>query len=158
MRRIIVAATLALFATAPALAGTTGILSGTVIDARGKALSEVRVTINSPASVCRTTSDARGAFICMALPPDVYTVSLERETYATVAHAGVTVFSDHVSIVRDCLCDSDGVRLLAAKSLTDEYIVNGTSVANWDLRQMSIAEMLQAVPGVVVAPVTARVP
>lgn len=94
-RLLAAAFALALFAfCVPAVAGTTGGLSGTVADAGGTPLAGVRVSVVSPSQTASTTTDAGGHFAFVSLQPDDYSVSLDKQGYEPVALAGVAVFAD----------------------------------------------------------------
>src|SRR6516162_793528 len=78
-----------------ALAGTTGTLRGSVIDARSHApIAGVRVIAESPSQIARTTTDAAGQFRFISLVPETYVVRAERAGYDPVAQTGVSVFAD----------------------------------------------------------------
>ncbi|HKU66542.1 MAG TPA: TonB-dependent receptor [Candidatus Baltobacteraceae bacterium] len=78
-----------------ALAGTTGNITGTLTDtSTGKAVADAKIGAVSPSQSASTTTDAGGHFTFLALAPDTYVVSAEKEGYAPVSLAGVTVFAD----------------------------------------------------------------
>ena len=80
-----------------ALAGTTGGLTGTVIDATSRApIAGAVVTISSPSQTAAVTTDASGHFGFLTLTPDTYTVSVTKDTYSPFSSAGVAVFADTV--------------------------------------------------------------
>ncbi len=60
---------------------TTGSISGTVVDASGMPLANVKVTAASPSARTSARTDVRGAFSFLGLPPDSYTVSAEIAGY-----------------------------------------------------------------------------
>src|SRR6476646_9261598 len=61
---------------APAFAGTTGILAGTVTDSATSApLANVQVTAVAPTGRATTTTNSRGFFSMAGLSPDTYSVS-----------------------------------------------------------------------------------
>src|SRR5579884_1255916 len=98
VRHALVAATIALAMLVQvtwALAGTTGGISGTLIDtASGKPLASATITAISPSQSANTTTDAGGHFSFLNLAPDTYTVSATKSGYAPMSLAGVTVFAD----------------------------------------------------------------
>ena len=61
------------------LAGTTGGLSGTVLDDKNAPVVGASVTAASPTGLASTTTDANGKFSFLALSPDTYVVSVEKE-------------------------------------------------------------------------------
>lgn len=96
-RRAIAAAacSLAFIWGAPCLSGTTGGISGRVVDAVTRApLAGVQVVVTSPSGSARSATDAKGRYIFLALAPDTYTVTASRDGYLTYVHDGVTVQSD----------------------------------------------------------------
>src|SRR5581483_2167665 len=80
-------------AIAPARAAeaTTGIIAGSVVDAKGAPLAGARVTAASPSGRYEETTDAHGAFALLGVSPDTYTVSVQRTGYRTVVRSGITV-------------------------------------------------------------------
>jgi hypothetical protein len=82
------------------LAGTTGGLSGTVIDADTSApIAGAHVTVTSPSETASATTDSAGHFSLLALAPDTYTVSAEKNGYQAVSVPGQTVFADTTQTV-----------------------------------------------------------
>ncbi len=80
-----------------AFGGTTGVISGRVIDASTRSgIADVLVTASSPSQVERTTTTADGSFTFAALAPDTYAVSTHKAGYADESFAGITVFADNV--------------------------------------------------------------
>jgi len=78
-----------------ALAGTTGNITGTLTDTTtGKAVADAKIGAVSPSQSATTTTDAGGHFTFLGLAPDTYTVSAEKQGYAPISLAGVTVFAD----------------------------------------------------------------
>ena len=81
-----------------ALAGTTGKLTGTVVDEKGQAVPGATVTVSSPALIGgpRTaTTEVNGTFSFPALDPGVYTVKIELSGFLTQEHTAVQVRLDH---------------------------------------------------------------
>ncbi len=76
------------------LAGTTGSLTGTVLDASSQAVASAKVTATSPSQTVTATTDGGGHFTFASLAPDTYTVSVEKQGYDPIAQAGVNVFAD----------------------------------------------------------------
>jgi len=77
------------------LAGTTGGLSGTVVAGSDRVpVAAAKVTASSPSAQSSTLTDAAGKFIFISLPPDTYTVSVEKAGYEPVDASGITVVSD----------------------------------------------------------------
>ena len=80
-----------------ALAGTTGGLTGTVIDASTSApVAGAVVTVTSPSQTASVTTDAAGRFAFLTLAPDTYTVSVTKDNYQPLSAPGQIVFADSV--------------------------------------------------------------
>ena len=80
---------------APALAGTTGSITGTVSDAKTHLpLAGVRVEIASPSQTSATTTDAGGRFTFISLSPDTYAITLGKTGYERLVAGGITVQAD----------------------------------------------------------------
>ncbi|MDQ2865030.1 MAG: TonB-dependent receptor [Candidatus Eremiobacteraeota bacterium] len=78
-----------------ALAGTTGGLTGVVLDAQSNApVAGAKVTVTSPSQSVSSTTDAAGHFAFLSLSPDTYTVAAERSGYEPVSLPGESVFAD----------------------------------------------------------------
>jgi hypothetical protein len=93
----LVAALFGMLVPPAAVAGTTGGITGRIIDLRTHApLAGVLVTANSPSQSARSTSDASGTYRFLSLAPDTYTLAFSKEGYDPVAQAGVTVVADQV--------------------------------------------------------------
>ena len=83
-----------------ALAGTTGHISGTVVNAQtGAPIPNAKVTASSVSQTATTTTDASGNFTFISLSPDTYSVSSDKEGFQPVSQAGVTVFADATQTV-----------------------------------------------------------
>src|SRR5579864_3070281 len=82
--------------TMSVLAGTTGGLSGTVVDATSsKPITGAHISVASPSQAATATTDATGRFSFVSLAPDTYTVSVAATaTYDTATVSGVTVQAD----------------------------------------------------------------
>lgn len=77
-----------------ALAGTTGRLSGTVTGATGAPIAGAKITVTSPSQTSSTATDAAGNFTFISLPPDTYTIGVEKDGYQPASQAGITIFAD----------------------------------------------------------------
>jgi len=78
-----------------ALAGSSGGIAGTVTDAQtGAPIPGVRLQITSPSQTVNTTTDAHGHFVVFSLEPDNYTLTAEKDGYATRTAAGYSVYAD----------------------------------------------------------------
>ncbi|HET9393727.1 MAG TPA: TonB-dependent receptor [Candidatus Rubrimentiphilum sp.] len=78
-----------------ALAGTTGSITGQVMDATtGKPVADATVTAVSPSQSATATTDAGGNYRFFTLAPDTYTVSATKTGYNSASQSGITVFAD----------------------------------------------------------------
>lgn len=82
-------------ATETAQAGTTGVITGTVLDEKTAPIVGARVTATSTTDIEKTTTDPHGHFVFLALPPNIYTITLEKKGFIPLAFAGITVFADN---------------------------------------------------------------
>src|ERR1700694_2252618 len=75
----------------PAVAGTTGGVSGRVIDgATSASIDGARVDVVSPSGSASTTTDAKGHYAFLSLAPDTYTVTAHHDGYETFVERGIT--------------------------------------------------------------------
>src|SRR5579875_1301681 len=86
-----------------AYAGNTGNITGTVTDAAGKPVADVRVTAASASQTASATTDAHGFYSILNLIPDTYTVSFQKSGYAEASSAGVVVMQDQTQSVNQQL-------------------------------------------------------
>ncbi|HTU81185.1 MAG TPA: TonB-dependent receptor [Candidatus Acidoferrales bacterium] len=83
-----------------ALAGTTGGLSGVVLDAGTSApVAGAQVTAVSPSQSVSATTDAGGHFTFLTLAPDNYTVTVSKSGYQSTSVPGNIVFADTVQTI-----------------------------------------------------------
>ncbi len=82
--------------TTVVLAGTTGSVTGTVVDAATRQpIAAARVTAASPSQSVTTTSDAAGKYAFVSLSPDTYTISVAvSANHDAYTVSGVTVQAD----------------------------------------------------------------
>lgn len=76
------------------LAGTTGSISGTVMDQNGAPVAGVRVTATSASQNASVTSDSKGFYSVLNLSPDTYTITANKSGYDPSTLYGVTVTAD----------------------------------------------------------------
>jgi hypothetical protein len=86
-----------------AYAGTTGNISGTVIDGSGKPVADVAVTAASASQSEKTATDAHGFYTLVNLTPDTYTVSFQKQGFQALSVPGITVFQDQTIAVNQRL-------------------------------------------------------
>jgi hypothetical protein len=96
-RSILGAALIAALLPSQAVAGTTGGITGRVVDARTHSpVAGVLVSAASPSQSARSTTDASGTYRFLSLSPDTYTLSFSKTGYDAVAQPGVTVIADQI--------------------------------------------------------------
>ncbi len=84
----------------PASAGTTGGVSGSVVDQKTQApLADATIVIGSPSQTASATSDAGGHFTFLSLLPDTYTLAVTKNGYEPSTINGIAVFADQVQAV-----------------------------------------------------------
>src|SRR5262249_38842915 len=102
-----------------ALAGTTGGLTGSVVDAdSGAPIAAADVTLASPSQTASRTTDASGRFTFLVLPPDTYTVTVAKSGYQSISIPGQVVFADTVQTVQ--------VRMVKALKTIAHVVGTGT--------------------------------
>jgi hypothetical protein len=152
------------------LAGTTGTLSGTVIDSATKQpLVGAKVTATSPSQISSATTTSSGHFEILSLAPDTYTLAISFPGYEASSVTGVTIFADNT---RDLVIPADKITktiaivkskpassLVKAGTTADVYSVDPVAqakvaVAGGGSNLDSAFSALATVPGVSVLPGT----
>jgi Carboxypeptidase regulatory-like domain/TonB dependent receptor-like, beta-barrel len=142
MKRFLFGVIVCLAAASVAMAGTTGLLTGTVLDDQGKALPGATVTITSPAMIggARTQVTAGdGTFNFPALSPGYYTVKIELSGFVTQERNQVQVrldrtteinvqmplgkFAEEVTVVAETPV-IDPTQVSTSQTFTSEYLKN----------------------------------
>jgi len=137
-RSVVAALTIAALFPVYANAGTTGGISGRVVDAATRApLPDVTVSAVSPSQTATTTTDATGDFSFLSLAPDSYTVTFTKVGFDPFTQPGVTIFADQNQTLAvelgKTLKTIAHVQARSASSLlkggttSDVYSVNATS-------------------------------
>ncbi|HEY1869175.1 MAG TPA: carboxypeptidase-like regulatory domain-containing protein [Candidatus Cybelea sp.] len=76
-------------------AGTLGGIAGIVTDSKtGAPVAGAKVVISSPSQKVTTTTSANGHYVALSLPPDSYTVTIQKDGYSTQSFAGYAVQAD----------------------------------------------------------------
>jgi hypothetical protein len=146
----------------PAVAGTTGTITGVVSDAAtGAPIANVRVTAASPSQTQTTTTNAAGFYSLQALTPDTYSVSFQAQGYDAASQPGITVQQDLQSKVDFKLTKSlKTIAKITARSAgnlvqpytgTDVYNVSGAQLnaaTGGDNLHRTIYDYMATVPGV----------
>jgi len=79
----------------PAIAGTTGALSGVVVDGTsGAPVPAALVRAVSASQVATTQTDAHGHFAFVSLEPDEYRLAVTKSGFDPLAESGLVVFAD----------------------------------------------------------------
>ena len=122
-----------------ALAGTTGAVSGTVVDLQSnKPIAGAVVTAQSPSQSARATSDAAGRFSFISLAPDTYAVSAAATAaYDAAVINGVTVQADQTLTITvqqapklkviGSVTSRAASALVKAGTTADVYSINATT-------------------------------
>ncbi|HMF28974.1 MAG TPA: carboxypeptidase-like regulatory domain-containing protein [Candidatus Cybelea sp.] len=76
-------------------AGTLGGIAGFVTDAKtGAPIAGARVEIRSPSQSVTAMTDAKGHYVALSLPPDDYTLTVQKDAYVTQSFSSYSVFAD----------------------------------------------------------------
>lgn len=123
---------------APASAGTTGGISGRVFDDKGNPVASARVTATSPSQSSTATSDVKGFFSILNLPPDTYAITATRDGYDPATVSGITVQADqnasenislHVSTkIIGHVTTSAQLSVVSKSTTGDLYAVNAQAI------------------------------
>ncbi|MBC5825792.1 MAG: TonB-dependent receptor [Candidatus Eremiobacteraeota bacterium] len=85
---------------APGIAGTTGGISGRVVDAETKVpIPGTRVEVRAGSGSAESLTDAKGIYTFVSLSPDTYTLFASRAGYQPFSQGGVTVQADVHQVV-----------------------------------------------------------
>jgi hypothetical protein len=79
----------------PVRAGTTGTITGSVVEASANVpVAGAKITVVSPSQTASATTDAGGHFSFVSLAPDEYTLTVAKPGYEPVSQTGIAVFAD----------------------------------------------------------------
>lgn len=85
----------ALYSNNVVFAGTTGGLSGRVVDSvTSTPIAGAKVTVVSPSQSATTATDGAGHFSFVSLAPDTYTLSIEQAGFDALSVPGVSIHAD----------------------------------------------------------------
>lgn len=140
MRSFIAATLMVALTPLYAFAGTTGGLTGRVVDSQSQApIAGVSVTASSPSERATAVSDATGSYRFLSLPPDTYTVTFSKDGYDEVSQPGATVLADQTQTLNIALVKTlktiarvtsrAGGNLLKPGTTSDVYSVNAATAA-----------------------------
>jgi len=155
--------------TGSVLAGTTGSLSGSVMDPSTHApIAGAVVTATSPSQSSTTTTDSAGKFTFISLAPDTYTVSVAAtSTRDGASISGLTIQADQLVTVTlspppklkqiGSVTSRSAAALVKPGTTADVYSVNATlqdkaSAVGGGGTLNSAWSAISTVPGVYVAP------
>lgn len=121
---------------APARAGTTGTINGSVTGSTGAPIAGAKVVATSPSQAATATTDASGRYTLLSLAPDTYTIVVSKPGFDTSTTAGISVFADQVQSVRFTLRPSlktiatvttrSSMDVVKPGTTSDVYSVNAT--------------------------------
>jgi hypothetical protein len=125
------------FAAAPAAAGTTGSLTGTVARTGGAPIAGARVVATSPSQTVTTVTDDRGRFAFLSLSPDTYSIAVSKNGFDTSTTTGISVFADQLQALHLTLNPSlrtiaqvtarSSMDVVKSGTTTDVYSVNSAT-------------------------------
>jgi hypothetical protein len=158
---VLIVILLNLWAELPAVAGTTGTITGTASEAdTGTPIAGVKVTATSGSGTASTQTNRVGFYSLQALIPDSYTLTFKADGYDVAETAGVTVNQDQITIVDRTLrktVQTLGVvhtvaqsNLVQPKTGTDVYNITGNHLAaasGGDSLQKTLYQYTATVPG-----------
>lgn len=81
------------------LAGTTGVISGTIVDDKGAPIAGARVSAQSSSQTASAPTDARGFYALLNLSPDTYAVTASKDGYDSATISGLTIQADQTTRV-----------------------------------------------------------
>jgi hypothetical protein len=147
-----------------ALAGSTGGITGTVLDGvTGRPIAGAKISAASPSQIATATTDADGRFSMLSLAADTYTISVQEPGYDESSESGIAVFADQTQRVQfkitkalqtiGKITSRSNSDLVRPGAVADSYSVNASTQAavtglggGGSLNQAYSA--LAAVPGV----------
>jgi hypothetical protein len=150
-----------LFSTfAPAFAGTTGTVSGTVTESgTHTGLAGVEVDLISPSGKFQAKTDSKGFFSVIGVQPDTYTVIFKIAGYETGSVPGVSVSPDQVVTVSPQLSKTlKSIGRTTSRSVSsayqpgqtqDTYTLNSNTITTVNGREFNTNEsnLITSLPG-----------
>jgi hypothetical protein len=146
----------------PAIAGTTGTISGTITDSTtGAPVSNASVSGTSPSGSLTTTTDSKGFYVLQNLTPDTYTVSVTATNYASESIPGVIVQQDLASVQNFKLSATlttiahvatrSSSNLVKPDTTSDTYTVSGAqlnAISGGNDTHKTLYQYIAAIPGI----------
>jgi hypothetical protein len=126
------------------LAGTTGEITGTLIDTSSKKpIAGAKVTAISPSQNASATTDGQGRFSFLSLAPDTYAISVDAKGYQGTTLSGITVQADQVQTL--ALTGSASLQTIGRTSAraTSDVVKAGETA---DVYSISAAQAAAAAP------------
>ena len=99
MTRFIIAIALLVSANSPAFAGTSGVVNGYARTYEGKPVPNASIKMVSASRAALAFTDSQGFFSILDLPPDTYTLSIERLDFSPGSFAGIRVSSEETTFL-----------------------------------------------------------
>ena len=125
-RTVLLAVVLAFAAIGPSFGGTSGVLHGYVREDDGSPSVHALVTASAPVGTFQRRTDRNGFFVFLALPPGLYTVSVEKPGRTPVSVAGVRINSDQSRVLAlhasRSFCPPPTAVTIASDQRTDDYV------------------------------------
>jgi hypothetical protein len=131
-----------------AVAGTTGVITGRVFDAKTQSpIVGARVTVASPSQRATSLTDGSGAFRFISLSPDTYVLSVERDGYIAFSQSGITVQADQTQALLPLALSKELTTLARVTARGGSNLVrNGTTSDVYSVNAAG-AEAAQAIGG-----------
>jgi len=93
------AACVFVFGLVPALAGSTGNLTGSVTNQKGAAVAGASISAVAASGSYKAVSDSHGFYSILNMSPDTYALTVTSSGYETAVTNGITVFQDQNATV-----------------------------------------------------------
>lgn len=138
----------------------TARLTGTVTDSSGAALSNVKISVNNASAGLNytATTDAGGRFAIPSLPPGVYQVKAERDSFKTLVREGVILRLDQtadldltleVGNVKETVTVAGSVASISTESSEVGSVIENKQITEIPLNgRLNIVGLLVLAPGV----------
>jgi hypothetical protein len=143
----------------PAMAGTTGVLSGTITSTGTRPVTHASITAVAPSGTYRATTDDKGFFSITGVQADTYTVSVVATGFDSATVTGVTISADQTTPLPVNLTQATKVIGRTASrsqasafqpaATTDTYNLGASEIATQLGKKGSVSEtsLLASLPG-----------
>jgi hypothetical protein len=129
---VLAATTLGTASIARSAEETTGLISGTVVDAAETPIAAAHVSAAAPSGVYEAVSDGRGRFTLLGVRPDTYTIAVDAHGYTTGVESAVRVLAGQEERVAFRLASGQTIGTVRARvgafslgSTSDAFTVSG---------------------------------